>query len=255
MLSLSEEEMKMKRIRKTMRKEKDEWTQIMKQMDEAFCLEGFRWMYLKDRTVGTPQMKEQWDQVSNDLRERTDRALISDPVREWMKLIPEYVAQWDWYTRRMEESRAPIIEQWEVLGPILTKMSPPRNYKPNRPVHWTPTIPEQIIVEIWSLDENLKTVSARYEVIWEDDWNKEELEGWLMRRWIEAAQNKRKGKLTFFSPLHTVNTAETDYDRKTVDIPSIRIYDRRIGRADWKVDHKDVSTNERTERKSRIDGG
>jgi hypothetical protein len=92
MLSLSEDDMKMKRIRKTIRKEKDEWTKISGRMGETFCLEGFEWMKLKDSTVGTPQITEQWERISNELRQRTDRALSSDPIQEGMKLIQEYVA-------------------------------------------------------------------------------------------------------------------------------------------------------------------
>jgi hypothetical protein len=45
--------------------------------------------------VGTPQMKEQLGPARRELMQKTNEALNSDPIREWMKLIPLYVAQWD----------------------------------------------------------------------------------------------------------------------------------------------------------------
>jgi hypothetical protein len=63
----------------------------------------------------------------------------------------------------MEESRSPIIEQWKVLEPIIEKLSLPRNFKPNLPTYGTPRSSEECIVEIWSFNEDTKTVSAKYE--------------------------------------------------------------------------------------------
>jgi hypothetical protein len=120
MLHQSEEEMKMKRIRRFIQGDKDDWRTLKYQMREAICGDGFYWNEEDEAGVGTPEMREKWEKALLDLEQRTDAALNLNPIQEGIKSIPEYLAQWDWYVRRREEA----MENRHIaeVGPELSQM-------------------------------------------------------------------------------------------------------------------------------------
>lgn len=199
-LHLSEEESKMKRIRKAIRDEKDEWMMLMKQMKEHKCGGGFDWLRHERNTLGTPQMKNQWEDARTELRRRTDEAQFLDVIREGMKLIPEYIAQWDWYVRRMEESKAPVMEQWKTLYPLRMKLGIPWNFRPNLPKEAYPNDYDEVAVEIWSWDEATKKNFSQYGPIWADDWEEDKTFADFAKGWKQAGQKWRSDSFGCFSP-------------------------------------------------------
>jgi hypothetical protein len=117
LMSATEEETKMKKIRKNIRSENEDWEKQVKVMKEHKWGDGFEWMRSKKNTVGTLQMNEQWEKARSELRQRTDEVHISQSIKRGMELIPEYLAQWDWYAKRAEEAKAPVLDQWKKLDP------------------------------------------------------------------------------------------------------------------------------------------
>jgi hypothetical protein len=60
LLSATEEEAKMKKIRKCIRMKEEDWEKLAADILKHDCGEGFRWMTRVKCGAGTPQLREQW---------------------------------------------------------------------------------------------------------------------------------------------------------------------------------------------------
>jgi hypothetical protein len=87
-----------------------------------------------------------------------------------MELISEYLAQWDWYAKRMEEAKIPILEKWKEMTPMRLKLCSPWNFRPEAPREANSSSHENVIVEIWHLEEDTMTLHCRYGIIDVDEW-------------------------------------------------------------------------------------
>jgi hypothetical protein len=50
-----------------------------------------------------------WEEVWEEMQRKVDAVTLSDSIPEAVKAIPEFLAQWDWYMKRKEEAKRPII--------------------------------------------------------------------------------------------------------------------------------------------------
>jgi hypothetical protein len=66
-----------------------------------------------------------------------------------MKLLSEYLAQWDWYAKRREEAKIPIQEKWEKMSPTGRKCYWPWNFHPDAPREANCRSLKEVAVEIW----------------------------------------------------------------------------------------------------------
>jgi hypothetical protein len=170
-LSATEEEAKMKRIRKNLNKENENWDQMTKVMTKLGCGEGLKWGKDPRCKIGSSRLKMQWEEVWEDIRKRVDAVTLSDSIPEALKLIPEFLAQWDWYMKRSEEAKIPIIEQWKKMDIMRRTIHTAWNYRPDAERIARPSgIDNQVTVEHWYLDEKTGQFNCMYGTLEMNEW-------------------------------------------------------------------------------------
>jgi hypothetical protein len=89
LLRRSDDDMKMRHIRRTTGKNEEDWNQAYRQMEADREDDGFKRYNLQH------EVKERWERLEESIYERTIKALEVDPIREGVKLIPDLLAQWN----------------------------------------------------------------------------------------------------------------------------------------------------------------
>jgi hypothetical protein len=209
LVHLSEEEKKMRHIRKAIQSSEAEWNIVVDQMYAGTDL--VEW--LEDWNL-PEEIKSRCSKVVTDVCAQMEEKMQEEPVQTGMKLIPELLARWDWYTKRQLETRQPIIEQWKLIKPWIEEFKLPRNYRPGLPEELKVKRPDMMVVEIWYQEWDTKTrrlcLKSKSEVIWDMDWDDNaEFHNWYQRRWCECVAEKRHkqiGPFRCFSPLRWFGT-------------------------------------------------
>jgi hypothetical protein len=207
LVHFSEGEKRMRRVRKAIRETEAEWKVIVEQILETE--NALSW----DEWSLPMEIRDRCSQIVKDVCAPMEEVLKSDSMRAGMKLLPELLARWDWYTKRQLELRQPIMEQWKSVKDMEKKLSLPRNYRPGLSEELKPKRPDMMVVEIRYLVRSAKGFQEeiKSEVIWDTDWEDEKgFRDWYQKRWCEMAAEKRDPKkpIKCFSPLAWVGTKE-----------------------------------------------
>jgi hypothetical protein len=116
--SITEGQMKMKLIRRTIQRGNIEWSRERQKTIQDLGMRGFEWQTNDD--PGYYSEADQWFwQIQDEItkRRRTGRS-----IQEQMEVLPDLIARWDWYTRMKEESKTPVLEQWAKIKPTQWKL-------------------------------------------------------------------------------------------------------------------------------------
>jgi hypothetical protein len=170
-LNATEEDSKMRRIWKNLNEENANWDKLTKEMTRWGCGEGLKWGRDPRCKIGLGRMKMKWEGIWDDIHRRTNEVSCSNSIQKAIELIPEFLAQWDWYMKRREEAKSPIIEQWKKMDRLRRMIHTAWNYRPDAERIARPSgIDDRVVVEHWYLNEKTGEFDFEYGSLDMEEW-------------------------------------------------------------------------------------